>query len=169
MIWNITVYIAIWCNQHIVADGDFPNNGTIDPDPHIIADGRRPFPFSTVLLSDCNPFVYVHISAYLHIGIDCNAIRMPKVQAIADLILRPQFHMVFPIEIVKQTLIYQSSDSILRRLRFPVILLESRELAARISFFILQERLIHAYFHLRKTPYTTQQTSSALHANSCWA
>ena len=35
---NITVYITIGSDQHIIADGDIAHNGGIDADPDAVAD-----------------------------------------------------------------------------------------------------------------------------------
>jgi len=76
---NITIYITIRSNQHIIADGDFTNNGCVNTDPDGIADFGRTFPGTTVFLSDGNALVKITVFSDFNTHIDGNIIGVSKI------------------------------------------------------------------------------------------
>lgn len=57
MSWNITIYICIWSNKHIISNGDITYNDCIYPYPYTIANFGYSFSFASIFLPNSNAFV----------------------------------------------------------------------------------------------------------------
>ena len=76
---NIYIYITIWCNQHIIANGYISYDSRIDAYPHSITDSRITFAASSVHLTDDNSLVDIAVASYLCSAIDGDVIGMAQI------------------------------------------------------------------------------------------
>ena len=84
VLWNIAVYISIWCDQHVVADYYITDDGCIDPNPYIISDGRNALARAAIFLTDCNALMDIDILSDPDRRVNGNAVRVSEIQSTAD-------------------------------------------------------------------------------------
>ena len=76
---HIYIYKAVGSNQHIITDYDTSYYGSIDTNPHFIADGWNTIFLSSIRLTYNHTFMDIAVTAYSCFGVYCNIISMPYI------------------------------------------------------------------------------------------
>lgn len=73
---HVYVYKTIGSYQHIVANGYFPHNGSVDANPHPVTDSGASLANATISLSYYNTLVDVAVATYPRPAVDGDIIGM---------------------------------------------------------------------------------------------
>lgn len=73
---HVYVYKTIGSYQHIVANGYFPHNGSVDANPHPVTDSGASLTNATISLSYYNTLVDVAVATYPRPAVDGDIIGM---------------------------------------------------------------------------------------------
>ena len=91
---DITIYVTIGCNQHVIPNSYFSHNSTVDSYPNLIPYCWHPFPAASIFLPDCYSFMDIYVLSQHSFRINSYAIRMPDIKTCTDFCSSRQFYMI---------------------------------------------------------------------------